>query len=79
MGEMTETDIDAMRTALAVVREDLFGDPEKADQVASLFTSWEHRAGGFEALCGAILRVMHNNGIAVETLLDDLALFVAGE
>lgn len=76
---MTDEEMDAMRTAVMALKHNLFGDERDADQVCQLFTSWEQRAKGFETTCGALLRIIHNNGGDAESVLDWIALHAAGE
>jgi hypothetical protein len=76
---MTDIETDAMRVAIMALKHNLFGDASDADEVCKLFDSWEMRASGYEALCGALCHLMHHAGIDVETTLDNLALHVAGE
>jgi len=76
---MNDTDIENIKIAVAIMKHDLFGDPADAEQLMSLFDSWESRSAAFEGACGAILRVLNNNDIDVEALLDWLALHMAGE
>lgn len=70
---------DNTRTALMALKHKLFGDERDADQVCQLFTSWEDRSDGYESLCGAICAMMANSGIDVESTLEALAVYLAGE
>jgi hypothetical protein len=79
MDEMTKTDIDNMRTAIAILKTELFGDPADTKTLCQFFSSWEDRSSGFEAASGAILRVLANSGVDVQYLLDGLSIMAAGE